>query len=233
MDGGDETSLVNVVNNYYKPGPASNNNMRSTIARIEQRDMYSPGKARKDGDWYPAALPRPGKWYVAGNAVEGHANVTANNWLGMRGPEELARVNTPFEAWPIRQQTAADAYDAVLACAGATLPRRDAIDKRVIEMVRTGNVSVGNGIINDPKEVGGYPTYAYSPAEVAADSDNDGMPDDWERSQQLSPNDPNDGPVDADADGYTNVEEFLNGTNPREYIEYRNLKNNVDSMSGK
>jgi pectate lyase len=233
IDGGDETSLVNVINNYYKPGPATNQNMKSTIARIEERDQYSPGRSRKDGQWYPAAVPRPGKWYVAGNVVERHANVTANNWLGMRGPAELARVNTPFEAWPIHQQTATEAYAAVLARAGATLPRRDAIDKRVIEMVRTGNVSVGNGIINDPKEVGGYPTYAYLPDDVAADRDSDGMPDNWESSQQLSPSDQNDGRADTDADGYTNVEEFLNGTNPREYIDYQNLKNNVDSTGGK
>ena len=77
----------------------------------------------------------------------------------MRGPEDLARVNTPFEGWPSAQQSAADAYEAVLARAGATLPRRDAVDRRIVEMVRTGKTLTKTGIIDDPQEVGGYPNY--------------------------------------------------------------------------
>jgi pectate lyase len=231
MDGGDETSLVNVINNYYKPGPATNADMHGTIARIEERDQYSPGN-RRSGDWYPATPKRAGKWYVAGNVVESHPDVTANNWLGMRGPEKLARVNTPFEAWPIHQDTALAAYDAVLAKAGATLPRRDAVDRRVTEIVRTGQPSVRNGIINDPQEVGGYPSYTYSPDDVPKDSDGDGMPDPWETAHRLAPNDPSDSAGDSDRDGYTNVEEFLNGTNPREFIDYTKFENNTDTISG-
>jgi pectate lyase len=232
MDGGDETSLINVINNYYKPGPATNPDMRSTLARIEQRNMYSPGNRWKAGHWYPDTPGRPGKWYVAGNLVEGSAEVTANNWQGMRGPEDLARVNTPFEGWPVCQQTAPDAFESVLAKAGATLPRRDAVDKRVTEMVRTGKVTTGNGIINDPKEVGGYPAYTFSPDPALSDSDGDGMPDAWEKMHKLNPADPADGPADADKDGYTNVEEFLNGTDPQEFIDYTDLKNNLDTISG-
>ncbi len=232
MDGGDETSLINVINNYYRPGPATQPDMMSTIARIEQRNMYSPGNRWTAGGWYPPTPGRPGKWYVAGNIVHGFPEVTANNWRGMRGPEQLARVNTPFEGWPVNQQTALEAFNAVLARAGATLPRRDAVDRRVVEMVRTGKVTVGNGIINDPNEVGGYPEYTFSPEEVPLDSDNDGMPDAWETKYGLNPHDASDGAQDADKDGYTNVEEFLNGTNPKEYIDYRNLGNNVDTISG-
>ncbi|MEX2141905.1 MAG: pectate lyase [Pirellulales bacterium] len=233
MDGGDETSLINAINNYYKPGPATNDNMQSTIARIEERDQYSPGNRWRSGDWYPATGKRPSKWYVAGNVVEGHPDVTANNWLGMRGPEKLARVNTPFEAWPINQETALEAYEAVLAQAGATLPRRDAVDRRVTQMVGTGKPSVGNGIVNDPHEVGGYPNYTFSPDEVPSDADGDAMPDAWETAHGLTPNDPSDSAADAESDGYTNVEEFLNGTNPREFIDYTKLENNVDTIGGK
>ncbi len=232
IDGGDETSMINIINNYFRPGPATNDNMVSTIARIEQRSMYSPGSAWKEGDWYPKEPNRPGKWYVAGNIVHGHPEVTENNWKGMRGPERIARVNTPFEAWPIPQETAEKALESVLAKAGATLPKRDAVDVRVVEMVRTGKVTVGNGIIKDPADVGGYPELKYNPAEVPVDSDGDGMPDAWERKHGLNPADASDGALDSDGDGYTNVEEFLNGTNPREYINYRNLANNVDTISG-
>lgn len=231
MDGGDETSLVNVINNYYKPGPATNRNMLSTMVRIEERDMYSPGNRWKPGDWYPNMPKRPGKWYVAGNLVEGFPDVTTENWKGMRGPEELARVNTPFEGWPVNQQTAQEAFESVLAKAGATLPKRDAVDIRVTEMVRTDKVGTENGIVNDPREVGGYPDYSLSPKDVSADTDHDGMPDDWETEYQLDPAEATDGAIDTDGDGYTNVEEYLNGTNPQQTIDYTNLGNNVDTIS--
>lgn len=231
MDGGDETSLVNVINNYYKPGPATNDNMLSTLVRIEERDMYSPGSRGESGNWYRQMPKRPGKWYVAGNIVESFPEVTANNWKGMRGPEEIARVNTPFEGWPVNQQTAMDAFKTVLTKAGATLPKRDAVDIRVIDSVRTGKVITANGIVNDPREVGGYPRYSFSPEEVPVDSDHDGMPDTWETSHQLDPAKASDGSADADGDGYTNVEEYLNGTDPRRKIDYTDLGNNVDSIS--
>jgi pectate lyase len=67
---------------------------------------------------------------------------------------------------------------------------------------------------------------------VPADTDRDGMPDAWEKTHKLNPADPADGPADADKDGYTNLEEFLNGTNPQEFIDYRDLKNNLDAISG-
>jgi pectate lyase len=232
MDGSDETALVNVINNYYKAGPVTESDMRTTIARMETRNQYSPGKARETSKWYPGMPLRPGKWYVAGNVVEGAPEVTANNWKGMQGPAELARVNTPFEAWPINQQTAAEAYAAVLAKGGATLPRRDAVDQRVIEMVRTGKTTTRTGIIRDPNEVGGYPAFTFSADAVPADTDSDGMPDAWEKTHGLNPNEISDGAADADNDGYTNVEEWLNGTDPKKAIDYRNLDNNNDTISG-
>lgn len=232
MDGGDETSLINVINNYYKPGPATNENMRGVFARIESRSMYSPGSAWAEGGWYPKAENRPGKWYVAGNVMDGNAEATANNWAGMRGNEQLARVNTPFEGWPVApHQTAGQAYESVLAKAGATLPRRDAVDKRVVEMVRTGKPTTATGIIKDISEVGGYPELTFNPAEVPVDSDGDGMPDAWEIKYKLDPKNPADGALDSDGDGYTNIEEYLNGTDPLEKINYRNLGNNNDTIS--
>src|SRR5690606_29456999 len=158
MDGGDETSLINVINNYYKPGPAANDNMRTTIARIEERDMYSPGRRFEPGGWYPQQPKRPGKWYVAGNYFDGSPEVTVDNWQGMKSSDrgagsKLARVNTPFEAWPIKQQTALEAFETVLALAGATLPKRDSVDVRVTEMVRTGKTTTKDGIVDSIDQV--------------------------------------------------------------------------------
>ncbi|MBD5779140.1 polysaccharide lyase [Pelagicoccus sp. NFK12] len=236
MDGGDETSEINAINNYYKAGPATNQNMRETIARVSPgvRNMYSPGSAWADGDWYPQAEKRPGKWYVAGNIVEGSDRVTADNWKGMQVDaelERLARVNTPFVGWPVRQETAAEAYESVLAKVGATLPRRDAVDTRVVNMVRNNEVMVRDGILRNPDEVGGYPEFTYSRKEVPADRDGDGMPDRWEKANGLDAKDAADGALDTDGDGYTNLEEFLNGTDPQEFIDYLNLGNNVDTIS--
>jgi pectate lyase len=229
MDGGDETSMINAINNYYKPGPATNDNMVSTIARIEQRNQYSPGSRWEGQGWYPRTEGRPGKWYVAGNIVEGYPEVTAENWRGMRGPEEIARVNTPFEAWPVAQETAPEAFESVLAKAGATLPKRDAVDARVTEMVRTGKLMTDNGILRHPDEVGGYPQYTAT--DVPADTDHDGMPDAWEKEHGLDAASASDGSIDSDGDGYTNVEEYLNGTDPTTTVDYTNLGNNVDTIS--
>lgn len=242
MDGGDETSMVNIINNYYKPGPATNDNIRDIFARIEQRHMYSPGSAWAAGGWYEEAPDRPGKWYVAGNIMHRNKEVTNNNWAGMRGSEanspnvdklkRLARVNTPFVGWPVApHQTAEAAFESVLGKAGATLPKRDAVDKRVTEMVRTGKPMTETGIIKNVSEVGGYPNLTYDPTLVPVDSDEDGMPDDWETKNKLDPNNPQDAAIDSDGDIYTNIEEYLNGTNPQEKVNYRNLGNNVDTIS--
>jgi pectate lyase len=151
---------------------------------------------------------------------------------GRGAASQLARVNTPFEAWPVNQQTAAAAFETVLAEAGATLPRRDAVDRRVVEMVRTGKTLTPTGIVEEVSEVGGYPKYSFTPADVPADADGDGMPNQWESTHGLDSKSAADGPSDVDGDGYTNVEEFLNGTDPREKIDYTNLGNNLDTISG-
>ena len=236
MDGGDETSLINVINNYYKPGPATEQSMRATIARVEARQQYSPGRRFEQEGWYPPSARRPGKWYVAGNTVAGDAEVTNDNWLGMKSQsresaDPRARVATPFEAWPVAQETSDEAFATVLQHAGATLPRRDAIDERVVAMVRSGVVGIRDGIVEDPREVGGYPVYGLRGETPPADTDHDGMPDAWETAHQLDPDDPADGRLDSDQDGYTNVEEFLNGTSPIEFVDYLRLNNNVDTIS--
>jgi hypothetical protein len=82
-------------------------------------------------------------------------------------------------------------------------------------MVRTGTVAYekGKGIITDVNQVGGYPEYR---GEPYADADSDGMPDTWEKQFGLNANDPADASGDLNADGYTNIEEFLNGLDPTE-----------------
>jgi hypothetical protein len=150
------------------------------------------------------------------------------------------RVNQPFPHAPLTIRDAEKAFAHVLQHAGATLPRRDAVDKRIVHMVQTGEVTqtqispaslekaaavryapeyleelragVLQGYITDPAEVGGYPVYQGTPYR---DSDNDGLPDTWEQQFQLDPHDPRDAHVDSNANGYANIEEFINGQDPR------------------
>ena len=99
-----------------------------------------------------------------------------------------------------------DALIKVPASAGCTRPMRDAVDLRIIEDVANGRTR----LINNPTDVGGWPELA--PGTARPDTDHDGMPDDWEKLHKLDPNDPGDANADADQDGYTNLEEFLNHT---------------------
>jgi hypothetical protein len=126
-------------------------------------------------------------------------------------------------------QTAAEAYESVLAGAGATLPRRDVVDRRIIEEVRTGTVADGSkrGIISDVKQVGGYPVYTGEPVK---DSDGDGIPDWWELKHGLNPNDPSDAAKDCNGDGYTNIEKYINGLDPTRKVDWHDLRNNRDPL---
>ncbi len=253
VDGGDHMSYYNIISNYFKPGPATPRGERITYRILKPESERSK-----------TVMDHFGKAYVAGNIVEGNARVSADNWDGGVQPDvrskSLAQVlaevrtNTPYRHAPLRMQSADRAYETVLATAGATRPRRDPVDERVIKMVRTGKVMtqagaepvlattkvgfsqavvaeiaalVGKGIIADPAQVGGYPEYTGKPYK---DSDGDGLPDPWEKQHGLNPNDPADAAKDLDGDGYTNIEEFINGTDPTRFVDYTRPENNVDSL---
>ena len=88
---------------------------------------------------------------------------------------------------------------------------------------------VPRGFITDPSEVGGYPEYQGKPY---IDSDGDGMPDEWETAHGLNPHDPSDAIQDRNGDGYTNIEKFIYGLDPRApKTDWTDLKNNVDRRS--
>jgi hypothetical protein len=109
------------------------------------------------------------------------------------------------------------------------LPARDPIDARIIEEVRKGTATQGNnGIIDTPDDVGGWPELTGGTAP--SDTDQDGIPDEWEEKYGLKPTNANDNVQDADGDGYTNVEEYLNGTDPSEFVDYTKPENNVNKL---
>ena len=230
-DGGDHRSYFNFINNYYKPGPITPKD-RPIGHRILKPEA---NRDKNDSQHY-------GKAYVAGNIMEGNEKVTKNNWAGGvqvgnmpdagRFTEQI-KVDAPFPMAKVTIWPAEKAYSYVLENVGATLPKRDAVDKRIVQEVRTGKIvytdsdkthigdkyvkrrlpedSYKMGIITHPDQVGGYPEYKGKPYK---DSDNDGMPDAWEKKHKLNPNDPSDASLDRDNDGYTNIEEFLNSVVP-------------------
>tara|TARA_R110000764_G_scaffold2178_1_gene9358 strand:+ start:702 stop:1043 length:342 start_codon:yes stop_codon:yes gene_type:complete len=111
----------------------------------------------------------------------------------------------------INQQTAEEAYKAVLKYAGCSLPTRDKVDADIIDDVLHGTAKYGNkGIIDIPSDVGGWPELKSSPAPI--DTDHDGMPDYWEIKNKLDKQNPDDRNVVA-SDGYTMLEKYLNNIN--------------------
>ncbi|NRP73099.1 hypothetical protein ILFOPFJJ_03998 [Ensifer psoraleae] len=113
-------------------------------------------------------------------------------------------VAAPFGAPQVRTSAPMNAYEDVLANAGATKPQRDPVDRRIIEDVKHRR---GRLLERNPMDVGGWP-------ELAAgmpyqDADMDGISDDWEVKNGMDAADTNDGRQDADDDGWTNLEEFL------------------------
>ncbi|WP_327242012.1 Ig-like domain-containing protein [Streptomyces sp. NBC_01320] len=182
--GGEWADGVNIVGNYYKPGP-------NTLAEIAPV-IVSPD--------------RGGSWHVEGNVVEGQAEVTGDNGRGVKFPlGGVTLREEPFEVLdPIPSQTAKEAYKAVLDGVGALLPRRDATDARLVADVRNGT----GRMINSQKEVGGVPPLAS--AEAPKDSDKDGIPDVWEKQHGLKGKDAADGSAIDPATGYSNLELYLN-----------------------
>ena len=184
---------INYVGNYLKAGP---NTRGRNVAFV---------------------FGGPMKVYVAGNFLEGNPQATSDNWLMMKAAAKLEANNlkeavgldAPLPVPPMTTTSAEIAYQQVLDNAGASLPKRDKLDAMVVEQVKSG----GGKFIDSQTDVGGWPVLAGGQAPT--DSDSDGMPDDWEKAHNLNPNDASDSSGDADGDGYTNVEEWINGTNPQ------------------
>jgi pectate lyase len=197
--------IVDVVNNViYNPGFTGS----GVWGASHSTPAYDTGKNRVNyvGNYYkPGVNSGAANYYVS---AEGPANIfLKDNFV----PHEVIRpadakwvVGTRHAAAPLITASAQDAYRQVLDKAGASLPVGDAVDQRIINDVKNG---VGK-IIDDPAQVGGWPVIAAG--IPPADTDHDGMPDDWERLHRLNPMNAEDGAQDADADGYTNVEAYLN-----------------------
>ncbi|WP_282940636.1 pectinesterase family protein [Paenibacillus sp. RC67] len=184
--GGGE-GFYNLDHNYYKYGPNTYRNVRNIL--------------------FTEVIPES-KMFINGNYMDGDPDVTADNWKGVLSVIDplSSKQSTRADVAGYVPESAQDAYVSVLANVGATLPKRDAIDARVINDVknRTGQH------INSPKEVGGFAEYPEVVSSVV-DQDSDGMDDAWEAAHGLSSTNPNDrNATTLSPEGYTNLEVYLN-----------------------
>ncbi|MBR5963568.1 MAG: pectate lyase [Bacteroidaceae bacterium] len=211
--GGEAAGKYNIVNNYYRYGPATNQGVRSRLVQMDKDEKSFVIDVNGTN-----VTTNHGIYYISGNYMWGNATVTNNNWStsGIKNNtgEDLSkcRTNTPFEFEAIPTHTAEQAFEKVLAYAGACLAR-DAQDARVAYEAEEGTYTFEGskggtkGIIDTPDDVGGYCTYSQTAAPK--DTDSDGIPDAWEFSHDLSHTDASDASEYAD-DGYTWLEHYLN-----------------------
>ena len=196
------TNGLNYVNNYLIAGPSTTS--RKTTA-------FDSGVADANSC----------EIYQSGNVIDGNQNGvldgTDTGWSMFGLP--YRQMTSPFSAPPVTTDPAVVALDRVLAFVGASVAR-DAVDTTVVNDVRRQT----GAIINSQTDQGGWPTLSSLPAPT--DTDQDGIPDDWETAMNWSPTAANNNHVNAD--GYTDLEWYLNWLATPHAVCQRNGSTNVD-----
>lgn len=217
---------VYMINNYFRPGPSSKVN------------STKPSCASPSSPY--------GEWYFNGNKFEESGTYTpwsvadaqaanAKNWANGL-PDEYLLSSIPYALSGLQYESAEAGYAAVTTKAGASLPRYDEVDRRLLDEAASkvnprfvGATLRGNqeyGIIDSPDDIrltnpgtyyadgvayNNYPSLALVEGDkYMIDADCDGMPDAYEDAMGFNKNDKTDGAAVA-ANGYTNVENYLNG----------------------
>ena len=255
---GGEAMHVNIVNNFYKPGPATptGTSKRGRIIAIDKKVSDSDKKS------YPAIFDTWGDFFIQGNVVDdGQINgaadydrcmkATKDNWeYGVynqfdkkygtldESTKKALKRTTPVETGTVTTHDARMAFERVMDYAGCSL-HRDRVDERIVQETRTGTANYqgmnehnGQGVVEgiDWKSVG-YPKKGIIDSQddvipvgessawpelvqgvILKDSDNDGMPDEWEKKYGLNPNDASDrnGKTVDEEGTYTNLEMYMN-----------------------
>ena len=181
-----DKNVVHFIENYFKRGGSGSRYdcFRFSDTPAAGTAVYLHNNWRYD----PANDPGSGQYW---SIVNGDASILADT--------------LQFTPSNIIVHPVSEAYDLVLEGAGARIPVRDTVDKRAVDDTRNG---VGQRI-DSQAEVGGWPVYAAGIALL--DTDSDGMPDTWEQTNSLSPDDSTDGiGTDLSPEGYTNLEVYIN-----------------------
>jgi pectate lyase len=196
---------LNLVNNFYIKGPMTTN-QAALVA------------------WKPAVEAngtlRLGSIFESGNLTEGFNTV--------RGGSKSVYVSALFTPYSMPvEDSPQDAYEKIVNDAGANrqvggadgaiIVIRDGVDQRIINNLVARRGTFMNGVY--ARGVGGFPAISWptlATGTPALDKDNDGMPDAWEQLHfgNILRGSPADSKGDFDSDGYTDLEEYLNLTNP-------------------
>jgi len=197
---------INVIGNYYRAGLLSKRS--------------APAFQMKDHDTTRA------RGFMQGNYFDGmEQSFNRDNFGAVDYTNSGSYMSTTRERWALAEavqcgefslpaKTAADAYSSCLSFAGCSLVR-DTVDQRTIQNIRDRTGS----LIDSQDEVGGWDPYPLEHRPAQWDCDFDGMPDHWELSHGLNPEDGADGNEDKNGDGYSNLEAYLNSLCPDPSVE--------------
>jgi hypothetical protein len=187
--GGEEGSY-NITGNLYRPGPATPGKKAGRI--LEPFEPY-------------------GKFYLSGNYIV--TDDVFREYNPQNYSSEFNRLNSVLSDKPanityaVKIDDPGVVWEKVIKNAGASL-NRDSVDKRIVIEVERGIYHYGDkGIINSQNQAGGWPELKSESAP--ADTDHDGIPDYWEKKNNLNPedySDRNDHDLNKD---YTNIEYYL------------------------
>ncbi len=238
--GGPGGGYVNMVNNYFKSGPAATTN-RTTIVSVGNSSNSS------DNSKYWNLTSR---YFISGNTVNGSANY---DWKGVTYDDGVYTINgerycldtnhyygenvtyvknsnsmdcvkikldEAVPAGTVTTHSAAQAYNKIALYCGASLCR-DNVDQRYMEEMKSGKATYKGsttgvaGRIDKVSDVEGYTEADFGSGSRPAgyDTDLDGMPDEWEKENNLNPDDPSDAllyTIDTEKSYYTNLEVYLN-----------------------
>ncbi len=230
---GNMGGYLNIINNYYKAGPATKNKTRVFQASVD------------DGT-NKIAKGTMGLFYINGNYVTAASTPENYDWDGVLSDNKKLyftdaagyygtdsatvsiKLDTEVDADVLDATTtthsATEAYDKVLTYVGACLYRDD-VDARHAEEARTGTATytgdTGEGIldkVNDPSSttqdssLPSFPEFTSASRPSGYDTDGDGMPDEWEKAYGLNPNDASDAKTYTldPKKWYTNIEVYIN-----------------------
>lgn len=212
---GAQAKTINMINNYYKPGPSTSTNAKTRI--------LNPTTYCDNCDKNAPATVVPGKFFITGNVMEGYSTITKDNtsknaikidskspityeqWkASCVSPTKFVSSDANFNYNLISQQSAKDAYSKVIAYAGASLSR-DEVDERIANDAKNGTGAI---MESEKSPLMSWPTLT---GEKVKDTDGDGMPDDFEIMHGLEPlkNDASNYDLDPKK-YYTNIEVYAN-----------------------